>query len=271
MKRSLFIAAAVVVIVGFVLVTRMRSAPQDRDAMIAEARKKAEEYQKTALRIDELAGSIHSEEDARAFVDAMGQAFADQIPYSLTAPLRARVATAEYAAVSDPAKLIPEQRVVDAWNHWIADINGPKEARLTVAELHVIRENYYFGATSSHARQYRALWSLSNIYAVKPNGRVADACRPVEAFLLLHQIDMLFINVVYARDFIAQGKSMDEDLRRRAELDKSTTRTEAHLVAMPENPVQAQLRHAEGDYFEKHGEITMGARVLQLVSEVLGN
>jgi hypothetical protein len=273
MKRSVFFVLAVTVLVGVLFVSRTRSAPQVPNDLIEEAKRKAEEHQKAAIRIDDLAASIHSEEDARAFIDAIGKAFEDEIPYGLTTPVRTRLAHAEYASVSDPSKLIPEQRVVDAWNHWIADINGPAQARLTVAELHLLRETFHLNATSPRPGTSRTLWNLRNTYALKPNGRVADGCRPVEAFLLLHHINTLFQNVMFAREFIAQGKSIDEEIRKREELEKKPVRYVAYLSVgtARDNTVQTQLRDAEENYFEKHGPNVTTARVLQLVSEVLAD
>jgi hypothetical protein len=271
MKRIVFFAAAIAAI-ALVFVPRTRSAGQVPDDVLQEAKRKSEEYRQQAERIDVLAGAIHSEEDARAFVDEMGKAFAEELPYDLTAPLRARVAKAEYAAVTDGSKLIPEQRVVEAWNRWVTDINAPAEARMTVAEFHLLRENRRLSSTDTWSHEYRSLWNLSNIYALKPNGRVADSCRPVEALLLLHQIDSMFQNVIYARDFIASGKTIDAVLQKRAEAQKSGARPTARIVFTSfsqQNPVISQLRRAEEDYFEKHGYIGTSDRVLQLVSEIL--
>lgn len=274
MKRLPLIVITVAA-AALTFVSRTRSAPQFCDDMIREAQHKAEEYRQTATRVNELAGAIHSEQDARAFVDALGKAFSDEIPYALTAPLRERVARAEFAAVSDSSTLVPEQRVADAWNKWVNDIHAPQEARISVAELHTIRENQHLAANAPWARDNPTLWSLGNIYALKPNGRVADACRPVEALLLLHQIDSMFVNVTYAREFIAQGKSIDEVVEAAARRQEQQPKLGAHVVLSTTPPkgasVQQALSRAEEEYFEKHGEVGMSMRVLQVVSQVLGD
>lgn len=271
MKRIVLFAAALAAI-ALVFVPRMRSAGQVPDDVLQEAKRKAEEYRQTAERINTLAGAIRSEDDARAFVDEMGKAFAEELPYDLTAPLRVRVAKAEYDAVTDESKLIPEQRVVDAWNRWVADIHAPAEARMSVAEFHTLRETRWLSSTHTWARESPSLWTLSNIYALKRNGRVADGCRPVEALLLLHQIDSMFQNVIHARDFIASGKSIDVLLQKRADAQKPGARPQARVVvtSIKQNPVVHDLSRAEQTYFEKHGYVGTSSRVLQLVSQILG-
>ena len=272
MIRIVFFAAALAAI-ALVLVPRTRSAGQIPDDVLQQAKRKAEEYRQQAERIDTLAGAIHSEEDARVFVDEIGKAFAEELPYELTAPLRARVAKAEYAAVTDESKLVPEERVVEAWNRWVTDINAPAEARMSVAEFHLLRENRRLSSTDGSSQAYRSLWTLSNIFALKPNGHVADSCRPVEALLLLHQIDSLFQNVIWARDFIASGKSLEDQFKKYRDAQKSGARPQARIVVTSfkqQNPVIRQLDGAEQAYFEKHGYIGTSNRVLQLVSEVLG-
>jgi hypothetical protein len=277
MKRLPLIVFAVAA-AFLIIVSRTRSAPQTLpefpEDVRQEAHRKSEEYRQTAIRVNELAGAIHSEEDARAFVDAVGKAFSEEIPYELTAPLRERVARAEFAAVTDTSKLVPEQRVVDAWNKWVDDVDGPDEARVSVAELRAMRENGHFTSTSKWANQSRSIWTLSNIYALKANDRVADACRPVEALLLLHQIDSMFVNVAYTREFLAQGKSIEDLMAAREKRQQSDGKAVAYITVsttLPGASVQQALGRAEQAYFEKHGEIGMSVRVLHLVSQVLGD
>lgn len=177
---------------------------QDQSAVLAEAKQKAEEYRQTAIHINELAGNNHSEQDARAFIDEIAKQFTSEIPYALTAPLRARVAHAEYEMAGDSMKLIPEQRVADAWNHWVADINGPADARVTVAEIHNLRDALHSSAKWGWERHgSQTLWSMPNIAALEPAGNIADGCRAMEAFLVLYEVDRLFPNLLATRDRVA--------------------------------------------------------------------
>jgi hypothetical protein len=267
MKRLALIVLAVAA-AFLTFVSRTRSAPQFSDDMLREAQRKADEYRRTAIRVNDLAGAIHTEQDARAFVDAVGQAVAEQVPYALTAPLRERVARAEFAAVSDPSKLIPEQRVAEAWNRWVTDVNGPIEARVTPAEIHNLRDASFASAEGTWPK-YQSFWSMPNVYAATTDGRLADGCRPLEALLILHDINHLFVNLLSARERVAKGILASGQIRKHFE-EKGVTR-KATLVSMAENPAQRQLRHAEEDYFESHGEVATTVRVLQLVSQVLGD
>lgn len=42
--------------------------------------------------------------------------------------------------MSDPAKLIPEQRIVDVWNEYVREIGAPDETIVTAAEIHYMRD-----------------------------------------------------------------------------------------------------------------------------------
>jgi hypothetical protein len=273
MKRFVVALVAVATVAAIVLIARTRSAAQDRDAFIAEARKKAEAYRGATVRINELAGNIHSEQDARAYVDELARMFGDEITYALTAPLRARVAQAEFVTATDASKLIPEQRVADAWNKWVADINAPAEARITAAEVHNYRDAMHASGERMW-QQYPNLWSAPNIAAVKPDGTVAEGCRAVEALFVLHQIDTFFTNLLAARDRVAKGVLLSEELRkRRAEPQpkRQLKAVSARIEVMPATATQVALHKAEAAYIEKHGETGTAMRVLQLVSEVLGD
>src|SRR5439155_28359 len=81
-----------------------------------------------AIRMNELAAHINSEADARAFVDAVADMFADNLPPAwATRGIRERIARAEYEAVSDPLRQIPEQRIADVWNKYVREIGASEE------------------------------------------------------------------------------------------------------------------------------------------------
>jgi hypothetical protein len=71
-----------------------------------------EQHKQAAIRINELAGRIHSETDANAFVSEIAGLLTKELPPAWTSSgIRQRLAHAEYEAVRDPARLIPEQRL----------------------------------------------------------------------------------------------------------------------------------------------------------------
>src|ERR1700682_6611314 len=91
--------------------------------------------------MNELAAHISSEADARAFVDAVADMFADSLPPSwATRGIRERIAHAEYKAVSDPLRQVPEQRIAEVWNKYVREIGASQEAIVTAAEIHSMRD-----------------------------------------------------------------------------------------------------------------------------------
>src|ERR1700690_2916599 len=128
-------------------------------------RKKKEQFRishepqrKEAVRINDLAGNIHSEADARKLVDAVAEQLTHHKHLFWAAEnFRHRVAHAEFESVSDASGLIPEQRVVDVWNEYAREIDAPEEALITLldfqkfraAELHFSQHNWQLDLTQS--------------------------------------------------------------------------------------------------------------------------
>jgi hypothetical protein len=111
-----------------------------------------EVYRQRAVQMNEIAGKVQSLSDSRRFVDLIAETFADDLPpIWATQIIRDRVAHAEYESVIDPARLVPEQRIADAWNKYVEEIGAPPEALMNVAEIHNLRDGQYATA--------RLLWS----------------------------------------------------------------------------------------------------------------
>src|ERR1700674_1056531 len=92
---------------------------ESQATMQQRANSEYERHTQSAIRINDLAGRIHSEADASAFVSEIAGLFARELPPAWASrDIRQRVAHAEYEAVRNPAKLIPEQRIVDVWNQY---------------------------------------------------------------------------------------------------------------------------------------------------------
>jgi hypothetical protein len=112
-----------------------------------DARRQAEAYRQAAILMNELAGRIQSEADARQIADAIAKMFDEYLPPPwATRSLRNRIARAEYDAVSDPSRLIPEQRIAEIWNEYVREIRSPDETLVTAAEIHSIRDMTYASA-----------------------------------------------------------------------------------------------------------------------------
>jgi hypothetical protein len=215
-----------------------------------------EAHRQAAIHINELAGNIHSDAAARAFVDAVAEQLTEHRDLSWTTfSIRHRVAQAEYEAVSDPSRLIPEQRVVDVWNEYVREIDATEETLVTVAELYNLRDAMY---TSSRLlwkkdRFPQSLWIIPNLYAVDSEGKVASGCRAVEALKILHDMSYLFQNVRSARERVQKGVLASDLARQRR--TAPTPRPQgvvSHLaISTDTNPV----RMAEYRYLQAHSQL----------------
>lgn len=78
------------------------------------------------------------------------------------------MAHAEYEAVSDPSRLIPEQRIVDLWNEYVRELDAPEETLVTLAEVHNLRDAMYFGSKAMWKREgfTQQIWTAPDIHAV---------------------------------------------------------------------------------------------------------
>src|SRR5690348_16050707 len=116
--------------------------------------------------------SLHSVVDAEAYVKAILAKYKiDSKSANGLTPLEHRLAVAEYAAITDPSKRIPEARIVDAFNQLMHEWGAEPWTRITVADFH---------------RFHRIKAGILIPYSVSRNadGVVADSCRPVEALHL---------------------------------------------------------------------------------------
>jgi hypothetical protein len=211
------------------------------------------ERQQVAIRINGLAGQIHSAADASVIVSELATMFAKELPSAwASADIRDRIAQAEYEAVSDPAKLIPELRVSEIWNQYVREIGASGEAIVSAAEIHNMRDGNYTLAQMMWARGFQTIWTMPNVVALGPDGKVADGCRPLEALRVLHDLDSLFQNLRIARDRLQKGVVASE-LKKSAATPNPPARTNSQLVAKSNpNPTAA----AERRYAQEHSSAT---------------
>jgi len=250
---------AIPLVVALLFAAPQQSVPQQSDPALqqrlAEAREKYEPTRQAALHLNELAGTIRSEAEARAFVDAVAQRLTGHEHQSWTTRgIRLRVAHAEYEAVVDPSHLIPEQRIVDIWNEYVRELDAPGETLVTVAEVHNLRDAMYASSQSMWNREgfTQQLWTIPNVYAVDADGRVARGCRAVEALKLFHDMFYFFQNVQGARERVQKGVLVS-DLARQRQRDPTprpqTARGELRATRNA-NPILL----AENRYLQAHGE-----------------
>lgn len=237
---------------------RQSPAPQSEASQqqtLEQSREKSESFRKAAIHLNQLAGNVHSEEDARAFVDAVAERFTDgQLQSWMTRSIRHRVAHAEYEAVSDPSHLIPELRVVNVWNAYVRELDAPEETLITVAELHNLRDAAYTMNKGMwrNERFPQSLWIMPDIYAVDAEGKVVRGCRAVEALKLFHDMFYFFQNVQAARERVQKGVLASELTRQwREPADPRPLTANAQLrPSRDTKPVLA----AEIRYVQAHGE-----------------
>src|SRR5580700_7191757 len=239
---------------------------ESQATMKQQAHDEYERHEQAAIRINELAGQVQSEADASALVSEIAGLFAKELPPAwASSSIRQRVAHAEYETVRNPATLIPEQHVVDVWNQYAREIGAPDEVTVSVAEIHNMRDGSYTVAQLMWERGQQTIWTMPNVYALGPGGKVADGCRAVEALRVIHDLDDLFQNLRGARDRLRRGIVVSEEVKKRlghaTPQPHSTARIEAHVDANP-------LRPAERRYVQEHGSVAYDQLLARLFSEL---
>jgi hypothetical protein len=182
----------------------------DMAAQMAEAKL----FYQRSLEINELASKPQSMEDARKMVDLIAEIFAKDLPPAWsTRALREQIAEAEYQSANSSPKLIPEQRVADAWNRYVQTIGASSEALVTVAEIHNLRDGSYAVSRYLWSRGIRNLWSAPVIYATTPDEKLADGCTAVEVLRILWDISNQFGNLRGARERVKAGVLVSDTLK----------------------------------------------------------
>lgn len=219
-----------------------------------------------ATAINDLAGHIQSLDDARKLVDMVAGEFSDELPPKwATRSIRNRIARVEFESASDPGALIPEQRVADAWNDFLEKIGAPQESYVTAAEIHTLRDSYYVIAQLSWARGNQNLWTVSNIYAVGPDGKVANGCRALEVLNILWQLANQPEVLDGTRDLVKKGQKLS-DIYKNPSKPPAPGTEKARLIARmaPPNPVeQAAYR-----YMHDHGARALNRAIEGLLKDV---
>ena len=126
-------------------------------------------------RIDELAAHVQTEGDAKAYVEALVKRWGPEEAPDL-AEFEERLARAEYLAVRNPDKLIPESQVATTFNRLMDEWQMPGWTRISAPDLHEFRFAY---ATIIYPKSVARL----------PDQSIAPSCRPTEALLLLHMLN----------------------------------------------------------------------------------
>ena len=246
--------------------------PEQLAKLRQEAEAATKKYRDEAIRLNEMAGHIKSENDARAIVDSVTEMFAKELPPDwATEGVRARVAHSEFMAVSSGA-LIPEQRVADVWNEYVREIGAPSEAAVAPAEIHHLRDTYYATSVRMWERGWnQSIWTMPAIYALGADGKVASGCRTLEVLRVLHDLDSNFENLRTARLQMQQGIVVSDLLQKQREMEKRT------LDSSPKTKVSARLETravdnpvwtAERRYIDEHGQLAFSGLLLKLFNQL---
>jgi hypothetical protein len=241
--------------------------PPDPSALQQRAKAEYERHRQAAIRINDLAGNIHSIAEAHALVDAVKDVLASNLPPAWVASsLRNRISRAEFAAISDPSQLIPEDRIAGVWNEYVREIGALDEALLTAAEIHNLRDAAYSSSQWMWARRSQTIWTVPSIYAIGADGRIAQGCRPLEALRVIHDIEGLFDNVRSARDRLQKGIVPSDLLKKHLQnagggVEKSVFRAHTQIDTNPVWP-------AERRYVQEHGTAQLNRLVMRLSAEL---
>jgi hypothetical protein len=238
----------------------------DQTSAEQRARLEGERRRQAASQINDLAGRIHSEDDAVAYVDKIAEFFADTLPAIwVTRSVRQRIAQAEFEAVSNPSRLIPELRVAEVWNQYVREIGASEEALVTAAEIHNLRDADFAISQLWWSRTNLTIWTMPNVYAVGPDGKVAEGCRAVETLRVLYELDKLFDNLRGARGRVRQGillsDAIGKSLNSPAPMQKTSARLDARIDTNP-------LRPAEYRYLQEHGPYVLSGVIEKLFDEL---
>jgi hypothetical protein len=226
------------------------------------------DYREKADRLNQLAAGIHTVADARLLVDFVANLFSKELPPSaINNNMRAKVAEAEFAAATDSQRLIPEQRVAEAWNAYALTIGTPPERQVTVAEIHNVRDAFFATANLSWTRGGRNIWAVPAIYATE-KGELAGGCRAIEAARILWDLANMPGNLESARVRVSHGLLFSDTLRETEARSVGTTQARGFISAGPgrRNPVE----DAERDYVTRKGMRAFRKAVVTMLDQTLG-
>jgi hypothetical protein len=114
------------------------------------------------------------------------------------------------------------------------------------------------------ARGNQTVWTMPNVYALQPDGKVADACRAVETVRVMYDLND-FRNLRGARDRVRRGIVPSEQAEKRMEGPNPHPQPTAWLGAhVDTNPI----RSAEQRYLREHGSEEYGQLLTRLLGEL---
>ncbi|OLD61032.1 MAG: hypothetical protein AUI53_07295 [Acidobacteria bacterium 13_1_40CM_2_60_7] len=208
--------------------------------------------------IDELGAPdrIRSEADAAAYVEALVKRWDPRETNPHLTEFEERLAQAEYAAVSDPKKLISESQVAKTFNRLMDEWEMPLWTRVSVPELHAFRIQY---ASLIYPRSVAQL----------ADGFIAPGCRPTEALLLLHLLNSNGGLPPQIRDQVRETRFPWSLLKRARPTSELPVESGLHPEPLtPESRQRHKYITCRRAYFASHAEITFEAEVSEIFSQL---
>lgn len=224
------------------------------------------DFREQAQQLNELASSIHTPEDARRLVDFVAGLFAKETPYGWSGrSLRSRIAQAEFSAVADPQKLIPEARLAKAWNRYVETIQAPEDQKVIPVEVHNLRDEFlatsrYFWNSGS-----RNIWNVPSIYATLPDGGIAPGCRAIESIRLLWDLANMPDNLKGARERVSKGQLVSDLIPKSPQAPVSLVvhgHVETRATSRP-------IKIAEENYIKLQGEKAFSHAVMAMLDDTI--
>ena len=253
---------------GPVVIDSLEQLRAAREQQKRETDEEAAERNLQTRHINNVAGSIHSEADAREYVNLLWKHFAPDVPKWIARSTLDRVARAEYAAVAG-GEFIPEDRIANSFNNFVQRIGAPDWAHVTPEELHAIRAGELASAKATW-NSYPNIWLMPNIYHVGSAGNLAPGCRAVEALKMLYTLNHLFSNAIYARERLRQNPVASHTVEARQSSPSSQEQLREYRVAFARAQEKEQeLRRVEFEYVKQHGSKAYEAIVREMIDGVL--
>jgi len=218
-----------------------------------------------AIQMNTLAGNLHTPEEAHTLVGLFAEEFSVELPGKFTdRRFLDHLAGAEFNAAHDPARGIAEEQVAAAWNTYLDAINAPPETRVTPAEIHSLRDGDYAISRVFWRPGMETIWIMPALHNTQPDGSLAHNCRPLEALLMLWDIDNIYENLEAARYRIRHGIVLSEQFKQRKPAS-TQDRATVSISISPPNPVA----EAEHRFAQQHGNRQLRAARERLAESLL--
>jgi hypothetical protein len=233
-----------------------------------EVLRRAEELRRQmrdrSIAINDVASNIHSLDDARKLVDLVTAEFSDELPPKwVSRSFRERIASAEYESAADPGALIPDQHIADVWDDFVEKIGAPPETMLSAAEIHYVRDAQYVSARLGWSEGQQQIWTIPGIFAVGPDGKVANGSRALEAIRLLWNLGNLTEDFAGIHKQVQKGVLLS-DLFPHPE--KPWKPTGGYVTA---RTVSFPVQEAASRYMQEHGARALDRAVAGLLKDLL--